>query len=163
MPQLDPAGFSPQLVWLAITFAALFLLMWRVTLPKVADVFALRQERIAGNLDKAEKLKAEAETVLAGYQKAIAEAKGLAQAEIQRAGAGVANETAKREAVFGQKLAEKSAVAEGRIKAAKTEALASVRSIAGELASAMTTKLAGTAPGGAAAASAVDSVLKERA
>ena len=163
MPQLDPAGFSPQLIWLLITFVALFLLMWRVTLPKVADVFALREERIAGNLDKAEKLKAEAEAVLAGYQKAIAEAKGVAQAEIHRAVAEVAAETAKREAIFGQRLADQTTTAEGRIKAAKAEALAGVRAVAGELALAMTTKLAGTAPAATAAASAVDSVIKGRA
>lgn len=163
MPQFDPAGFSPQLIWLAIVFGVLFLLMWRVTLPKVEDVFTLRQERIAGNLDKADKLKAEAEAVIAGYQKAIAEAKGHAQAELQRAAAEVAAETAKREAVFGQRLNEQATAAEGQIKASKVQALASVRSIAGELAAAMTTKLTGTAPGSAAATGAVDSAMKERA
>ncbi len=163
MPQLDPTGFSPQLVWLVITFVALFLLMWRVTLPKVADVFALRQERIAGNLDKAEKLRAEAEAVMAGYQKAIAEAKSLAQGELQRAAADVASETAKREAVFGQRLSDQTTTAEGRIKAAKAEALNSVRTIAGDLAQAMTVKLVGAQPAAGAAAGAVDSVIKERA
>lgn len=163
MPQLDPAGFSPQLVWLLLTFVALFLLMWRFTLPKVEDVFALRGERIAGNLDKAEKLKSEAEAVLADYQRAIAEAKSLAQAEIQRAAAEVAAETAKREAVFGQRLADQTTTAETRIKAAKTEAMNSVRAIAGELAQAMTVKLVGSQPAAGAAAGAVDSVIKERA
>jgi F-type H+-transporting ATPase subunit b len=163
MPQFDVTGFSPQLIWLAITFVALFLLMWRVTLPKVADVFTLRQERIEGNLDKADKLKAEAEAVIAGYQKAIAEAKSLAQAELQRAAGDVAAETAKREAVFGQRLNDQATAAEGQIKAAKVQAMASVRQIAGELSLAMTTKLTGTAPSGSAAADAVASAIKERA
>ena len=33
MPQLDVNTFLPQVVWLVITFTALFLLMWRVAVP----------------------------------------------------------------------------------------------------------------------------------
>ena len=38
MPQLDVNTFLPQVVWLVITFTALFLLMWRVAVPRIADV-----------------------------------------------------------------------------------------------------------------------------
>jgi F-type H+-transporting ATPase subunit b len=162
MPQLDPAGFSPQLVWLAITFVALFLLMWRVTLPKVEDVFALRRERIDGNLLKAEKLKEEAEAALNAYQKAIADSKALAQAELQRTAADIAAKTGAREAEFAKRLNEKTAMAEGRIKAAKAQAMTKVRAIAAELASAMSTKLTGEGADSTRAGQAVDAALKER-
>jgi F-type H+-transporting ATPase subunit b len=75
----------------------------------------------------------------------------------------VASETAKREVVFGQRLSDQTTTAEGRIKAAKAEALNSVRTIAGDLAQAMTVKLVGAQPAAGAAAGAVDSVIKERA
>ena len=46
MPQLDPSTFVAQLFWLVLSFVILYLLMWRVALPKVADVLQERQERI---------------------------------------------------------------------------------------------------------------------
>ena len=71
MPQFDPAVFAPQLIWLAIFFVALYVLMARLALPRVDQVLAVRRERIEGNLAKAEIFKEEAGRVLAAYQKAI--------------------------------------------------------------------------------------------
>ncbi len=76
MPQFDPAIFSPLLVWLVVTFVALYVLMSKFALPKVAAIIDQRAERIEGNLAKAEQLSAEAAGVLAAYEKAIADAQG---------------------------------------------------------------------------------------
>ena len=65
MPQLDPSTFATQLFWLFLTFTALFLIAWKVALPRMTEVLNTRQERIEGDLEKAETLKAEAEEVLA--------------------------------------------------------------------------------------------------
>jgi F-type H+-transporting ATPase subunit b len=162
MPQFDSALFAPQLVWLAIVFVALLLVMWRVALPKVGGVVLMREERIQGNLQKAEGLKAEAEAALASYQKLIADAKTSAQAEHNKAVAAIVAETANREATFSKRLDSEDASAEARITAAKNEALSSVRTIAADLASAMAGKLIGVNVGGDAAATAVGAAMKER-
>lgn len=162
MPQLDPTSFSPQLFWLAIAFILLYLLMSRLVLPRVAKVLGQREERIQGNLEKAEKLKAEADEVLATYQKAIADARAEAHAALTKAAADIAATVSVREAEFGKKLAEQAAIAESRIKASKTQALAEVRTIAGDIAAAMTSKLTGLSVSTADAAGSVEAVLKER-
>lgn len=163
MPQFDPAIFSPLLVWLVVTFVALYVLMSKLALPKVAAIIDQRAERIEGNLAKAEQLRAEAAGVLAAYEKAIADAKGAAQAELAKAAAEIAAETTKREAEFGARLAEQTRTAEGRIKAAKIEALAQVKAIATDLAAGISAKLTGTNVDQAAAGAAVEAAVKERA
>ena len=45
-PPLDPATFVPQLVWLAISFGLLYLLLKRVALPRVGEVIEERADRI---------------------------------------------------------------------------------------------------------------------
>lgn len=163
MPQFDPAIFSPLLVWLVLTFVVLYVLMSKLALPKVAAIIDLRAQRIEGNLAKAEQLRAEAAGLLAAYEKAIADAKTTAQAELAKAAVEVAAVTAKREAEFAKRLSEQTRAAEGRITAAKTEALAQVKAIASDLAGGIAGKLTGAGVDQAAASAAVEAVVKERA
>ena len=53
MPQLNFHDFPPQLVWLLIVFAALYLVLSKVALPKVGEVLQMRADRIKGDLDRA--------------------------------------------------------------------------------------------------------------
>lgn len=143
MPQLDPSSFPPQLVWLAITFIALYLLMSRVALPRIGAVLDERRERITEDLEKASQLRQEAESVLAEYEQGLA----TARAEAQAIGRTVADEistiTAAAQEELGRELAEQTREAEVRIAAAKQAALENVRAISVEVAQAATARLIG--------------------
>jgi F-type H+-transporting ATPase subunit b len=162
MPQLDPALFSPQIVWLIISFAALYFLMARLVMPRVAAVLEQREDRIQGNLDRAERIRLEAAGVLAAYEKAIAEARAQSHALLQKTAADIAAETAKREGEFGRKLADEGAAAEARIREAKTKAMAEIQGLASDVAAAMAAKLTGTGVDAGAAKQAVEQALRER-
>jgi F-type H+-transporting ATPase subunit b len=162
MPQFDPASFAPQLVWLGITFLALYLLMSRLIIPRISGILAQREDRIDGNLQRAEALKEEAAQVLAAYQKAIADARAQAQSTLAKAAAEIAAESAAREAEFAKKMADQTAGAEAGIRAAKDRALADVRGIAAEVAALMAGKITGAPVDAGAVVQAVDGVMKER-
>ena len=80
MPQLEVSTFAPQLVWLAITFCLLYVLMARIGLPRVGSAIDARRHRIDDDLARASQLKSEAETVMAAYQQTLASARAEAQA-----------------------------------------------------------------------------------
>jgi F-type H+-transporting ATPase subunit b len=142
-PPLDPGTFAPQLVWLALSFGLLFLLLKRVLLPRVGEVIEERGERIKRDLAQAEKLRADTEAALTNYEKALADARGKAGAIAKdmrdRLTAEVDKERAKVEAAIGAKVAE----AERRIVDTKARALASVGDIASEVAGAIVVRLIG--------------------
>jgi len=161
MPQFDPTTFAPQIVWLVICFAVLYLLLRRVALPRIAEVLEERQERIAGDLDKAAALKAEAEAVLADYEKASAEGRAAAQAALRQAAESMSAQSAKQHAELGEKLTADLKVAESRIAKARQEATDNVRTIAADIAQAATERLIGGSIEAAAAESAVRDAMKD--
>jgi len=163
MPQFNPEFFAPQIIWLVISFAVLYLLMSRWALPGVSQVLGMREERIQANLEKAEKLKAEAEAVLANYEKAIADARAEAHAALGKTAQAITALQAEREGAFAKKLAAQMADAEARIQAAKRQAMADVTVIAADLASAMTAKLTGASPARERIEAAIAASVKEQA
>jgi len=162
MPQLEVATYAPQLVWLAITFTVLYLIMSRVALPRIASVLDERDRQMQSDIERAEKFKAEAEEALADYERMMAEARAKAQAELRQATQAAAEEAAAREGELAAKLARQSEAAERSIAAAKQAALADLHKVAGEIAGAAVGKLAGLQVAGAELAAAVDQVARER-
>jgi len=162
MPQLDSTTFAPQIFWLIITFLALYLLMRWVALPRVAATLEARRTRIDGDLAQAADLKAQAETALAEYQKALAMARAEAQSTLRETSESMAAEAAERQRQLSATLAEHIAAAEGRIAEAKQQALSEVRGIAVDVARSVTEKLIGRAPDAAPVRAAVDRVLAGR-
>lgn len=162
MPQFDPSTFSPQLFWLVVTFAVLFVAVWRHALPRLSGILEARQQRIDSDLDKAAALKAEAEQVAAEYEKALAEARDKAATAIKQAGDEMASEAAKRHEVFGQELAARTAEAEQRIAAARDEALGNIKTVAEEAAGAATAKLIGVELSAEQLRDAVEGAMRRR-
>src|SRR5262245_17836709 len=122
MPQLNFADFPPQLIWLAITFVVLYLLMSRVALPRVATVLDRRAAHIATDLEKAEKRRAEAEEALAAYQQTLAEARAGAQGAVRTAADEMARQQAARDAELAASLAQRTRDAEAAIANAREQA-----------------------------------------
>jgi F-type H+-transporting ATPase subunit b len=163
MPQLDVSTFAPQLVWLAITFVVLYLLMAKLGLPRVSAILDARRKRQDDDLARASELKAEAEAALAAYQKTIADARAEAQATIRERTERFAAEAAEQQRQLAQALGEQTKAAEREIAAAKERAFAEIRNVAIDVARSVTEKLTGSAAEESKLIPAVDRAMAERA
>ena len=140
---LDSGTFVPQLVWLALTFGLLYVLLKRFALPRVGEVIEERRERIQRDFEKAERLKAETEQALANYEQALVEARTRANAIAKDMRDKLAAEVDKERAAVDAQVGRKLADAEARIAQSKAKAMASVGDIAADTASAVVGKLLG--------------------
>ncbi len=163
MPQLDVSTFAPQLVWLAISFVVLYLLMAKIGLPRVGAAIEARRRRREEDLDRAAQLRREAEAVVAAYENARSKAREEAQATIRETTERLAAAAAERQRELTAMLAERTGAAEREIAAARDQALAEIRGAAIDVAASIATKLIGASPGGSSISVAVDRVIAERA
>jgi F-type H+-transporting ATPase subunit b len=144
MPQFDQADtFVSQIFWLVVTFGVLYLVLRYALLPRIADVLESRQDRIAKDLEEAEKFKSESEEALKAYEAALASARSSAQETAAAAKAEAAKEAEKRSAELEAKLAGELKTAEARIQEVRSQAVSGIREIAQGTAQAITAKLVG--------------------
>jgi F-type H+-transporting ATPase subunit b len=142
-PPLDPGTFAPQLIWLAITFGLLYVLMRKVALPRIGEVIEERGDRVKRDLEQAEKLKADTEQALAGYEQALGEARTKAGTIAKTVRDKLTGEVEKERVKVEEAIAAQLVDAERRIADTKAKALANVGDIAGEVAGAIVTRLIG--------------------
>jgi len=161
MPQLNPLDWAPQLIWLVITFGVLYLLMKWVAVPKIGSVIEMRQGRIAGDLEAADKLRRKTQEAIAAYEQALAEAKARAHAIAQEASNKLKAEMAAERAALDRDLAARSVEAEKRIHQAKTSALKDVNQVASDTAAEIVRTLIGVAPSQPEVSAAVAAARKE--
>jgi len=145
-PPFNTETFAPQLIWLGLTFVALYYLMSRIALPRISGVISERAERIQRDIDEAEKLQTETETAIADYERALSEARGRASTIAKDTREKLQAETDRERADVDQQVADKIADAEQRIATAKTAALGEVNDIAQDAAGDIVGKLLGERP-----------------
>jgi len=159
-PPFNKETFASQLFWLAFFFIALYVIIARLAIPRIGGIVQARRDRIEGDIGEANRFKDQSDAALKAYEKSLADARGRAQ---QLAGETRdklnAEAEEKRKRLEGQ-LNAKLAEAEKAIAVTKSDAMANVRGIAVDTASAIVQRLIGTVPTGAAVEAAVADALK---
>lgn len=141
MPQLVIEDFLPQLVWLAITFTALYVVMARIALPRIGGVIEDRRDKIADDLEAADRFKRDAEDALTAYEESLADARAKALAIAGETRAKVTAENDAEKAKVEADLEKQIADAEGRIAQTRNDAMANVSTVAKDITAALTAEL----------------------
>jgi F-type H+-transporting ATPase subunit b len=158
-PPFQKDTFGSQLLWLAIAFGALYLVASKLALPRVGGIIADRRARIDGDLAEAARMKAAADTAIASYEKALADARAKAQTIAAQTRDKVAAEAEAKRKEIEANLHAKLTAAEQTIQTTRTAAMSNVQGIAKDAAIAIVARLTGKAPTEEAAAAAVKTAL----
>jgi len=159
-PPFQKETFASQLLWFAVFFVALYLIMSKLALPQIGTILAQRRSRIEDDLKAAQRLREESDAELAAYEKALADARGRAQTIANQTREKLNAEAERTRKVLEGELNAKLEEAEKIISATKQAALVNVRGIAIDATAAIVERLIGSLPPGEAVETAVDSVLK---
>jgi F-type H+-transporting ATPase subunit b len=156
-PPFASETFPSQLLWLAISFGLLYLLMSRVALPKIGGLIEARKARIARDLDEATAMQQKADAAAAAHEKTIADARAKALGMAQEAREKLAADGAVKRKALEEELNAKLAGADEQIAATRAQAMSNVEAIARDAAGAIFERIIGRAADSEAIANAVAS------
>jgi F-type H+-transporting ATPase subunit b len=142
--------FSPvtpvlsELIWAAIFFLLLFVIIAKVALPKLNATLAAREAALSGKLTQAEQAKAEADAVLAEYRAKLADAQAEATRIIdegRRTGESIVADARTRAEAEAQTLVTR---AQSDIQAERDRAIGALRSELATLSIDLASKVVGS-------------------
>ncbi len=134
LPQLDFDTWPSQIFWLAVALWALYSLLTKIALPRIAGVLEERADAIADDLDRAEEFKRKAEEAQATYDAALAKARSEAEAIAAEMRATMQAEVDAEMARADEEIAARTAESERRLREFRDQAAESVGAVAEEAA-----------------------------
>ena len=162
MPQLNPEFWAAQIVWLIFVFFFLYIIIWKLLLPKIADGIENRKMKIMNNLNEAQNFKKEAEKKLLEYQKIIEssqhKAKKILDESKNKLNADIENKKNK----FDQEIGKELINVEKQIKNFKKSSLDKINKIAIEISSEVVEQIIGTKANESNVSAIVDDISKKR-
>jgi len=162
MPQLDPKFWGAQIFWLILIFSTLFIIIWKVFLPKITHSIENRKSRIVNNLNEAQKLKESAEKKLMEYQKIIEDSKKDAKKIISDSKKKLEKDIENKRKKFESEIESELIAAEKEIKNLKKGSISSINKIAEETSSEIVRHIIGTDVNRSNVSAVLNDVLKEK-
>ena len=156
LPQFEPTWYASQIFWLAISFAVLYFIFAKKTLPSISSTIENRKNHIQSDLEMAEKLTKEADDVHDAYQQNLSSAQSDAADAVKKVESEAKQRAEEAMDAFRAKSDTALQEAEARIEASSITAMADMNDIAVQTAAKAVEKIIGVSPDTAK----VEAVLK---
>jgi len=132
MPQLNPEFWAAQIFWLILIFSSLYLIIWKIFIPKITYSIENRKSKVVNDLDEAQKLKENAEKKLKEYNEIIENSKKEAKKIIEDNKKKLDRNIEDKKQKFDSEIEKELAEVEKEIKDLKKSSLSNVNKIATE-------------------------------
>ena len=162
MPQLNPEFWAAQIFWLILTFSSLYLIIWKVFLPKITLSIENRKSRVVNDLDEAQKLKENAEKKLNEYNKIIEESKKEAKKIIEDNKKKLDRDIKNKKQQFNDEIEKELMAAEKEIKDLKKSSISNINNIAAETSAEIIKQIINIEVNKSSVSAIVDDVVKRK-
>ena len=132
MPQLDPEFWTAQIFWLILIFSSLYLIIWKIFLPRITYSIENRKSRLVNDLDEVQKLKENAEKKLNEYNIIIEKSKKEAKKIIEDSKKKLDQDIENKKQKFNDEIEQELIAIEEEIKDLKKSSISNINRIATE-------------------------------
>jgi len=132
MPQLNPEFWIAQIFWLILIFSSLYLIIWKIFLPRITYIIENRKSRVVNDLGEAQKLKENAEKKLKEYNEIIEKSKKEAKKIIEDSKKKLDRDIENKKQKFNDEIEKELVATEEEIKDLKKSSISNINHIATE-------------------------------
>ena len=133
MPQLNPEFWTAQIFWLVLIFSSLYLIIWKIFLPRITYSIENRKFKVVNDLDEAQKLKENAEKKLMEYNEIIKRSKKEAQKIFDDNKKKLDKDIENKKRKLNDEIEKELAAAEKEIEDLKKTSISNISNIATEI------------------------------
>ena len=130
MPQLNTEYWAAQAFWLIVIFSILYLIIWKIFLPRITYSIENRKSKVVKDLDEAQKLKDNAEKKLREYNEIIEKSKKEAKKIIDDSKKKLVKDIEDKKQKFKDEIEKELIATEKEIKNLKKNSTLNVSNIA---------------------------------
>jgi len=141
MPQLNPEYWIAQIFWLVLVFSSLYLIIWKIFLPRITSSLENRRLRIVNDLDEAQKLKENAEKKLKQYEEIIEKSKNEARKIVEDSRKKLNNDMENKKQKFNAEIEKELLIVDKEIKDLKKNSIENINKIAAVISSDLVKKI----------------------
>jgi len=162
MPQLNPEFWASQIFWLFLIFSGLYIIIWKVFLPKISNSIENRKSRVINDLNETQKLKDNAVKKLDEYNKIIENSKKEAKKIIEENKKILDKEIDIKKKKFSEEIEKELIKTEKEIHSLKKSSVLNINKIAVEISSEIIKKIVGSEVNKSSVSAIVEDVIKRR-
>ena len=162
MPQLNPEYWVSQIVWLILTFGFLYIILWKVILPKITKNLENRKAQILSDLNNAQIFRDQSEKKNLEYNKILKLAKQEAKKKLDETRNKINNDIKNKNKHFNLEIEKEIQKTEKEMKTLKLSSIKHINKIAVEISSEIVRKIMGTEVNTSNISAIVDDISKKK-
>jgi len=161
MPQLNPDYWVSQIFWVILVFTILYVILWKIILPKINENLENRKSQILTDLDDAQKFKDQSEENISEYNKIFNQAKQDAKKILDETRKKINLDIENKNNQFNLEIDKEIENAEKEIKTLKLSSIKDINKISIETSSEIVRKMVGTEVNASSVSATVEDISKK--